>query len=117
MTSTVTIVFAFRAQKKTVQSLVLTHGVDAIEPAGKHFVDITLVTDIHDKSITRCVEHAMQSNCQFDDAEIRAEMTTSLRQNFDQLVTHFLSELRQILFAQRFDIRGRTYAIKQARRI
>ena len=57
---TVTIVLAFRAQEKSVQSLVLPHRADPIEPAGKHFVDITLMAHVEDKSVFRRFENAME---------------------------------------------------------
>jgi hypothetical protein len=41
-------------------------------------------------------------------------MTAGLRQNADQLVAHFLRELRQVLLAQRFDVRWRMDPIQQA---
>ena len=84
-------------KKKSVEPLVLPHRVDAIEAAGKHFVDVTLMTDIEDKPVLRRVEDAMQRDGQLDDAEIWPEMPAGLRKDFDQLVAHFLRELRQIL--------------------
>jgi hypothetical protein len=42
-------------------------------------------------------------------------MPAGLRENFDQLIAHFLSELRQIVFAKRFDVRGRADAVEQTR--
>src|SRR5204863_5781224 len=59
MTGAVAVVFAFCAQKKSVETLELPHRMKTFEAAGKHFVDITLMTDVHDETITRCVEHAM----------------------------------------------------------
>src|SRR5262249_18072830 len=53
---------------------------------------------------------------QLDNAEIRAEMATGLRENFDQLIAHFLSELRQILFTKRSDVGWRTDSIEQTLR-
>src|SRR5713226_10464502 len=53
VTGAVAIVFAFRSQKKTVQAAVLAHRGKAIETPGKHFVHVTLMTDVHDKSVTR----------------------------------------------------------------
>src|SRR4029453_741480 len=108
MTGAVAIVFAFRAQKKSVEALELTHRMKTIEPAGKHLMDIALMTDVHDKAIARRVEHTMQRNGQLDHAEIRSQMSSGLRKNFDQLIAHFLRELGQVLFAQRLDIRRRT---------
>src|SRR5260370_40389393 len=71
MTGTIAIVLAFRPQKKTIQATVLPHPGKAIEPPGKHFMHVTLMTDIHDKSVPRRVEDAMQRNGQLDHAEIR----------------------------------------------
>src|SRR5262249_20351782 len=93
---TVAIMFALGAQKKTVESAELAHRMKTIEPPGKHFVDVTLVTHIHDETVTRGVEHAMQRNGQLHNAEVGSEMPTGLRENLDQLIAHFLSQLRQI---------------------
>src|SRR6266478_5701274 len=105
---------AFSSQKKTIEPAVLPHRGKAIEPPGKYLVDITLVTDVHDKSVAWCVENAMQRDGQFDHAEIRTKMPACLRKDSDQLIAHFLRKLRQILFAQRFDVRGRTDPVEQA---
>src|SRR6266496_1472249 len=115
MAGTVAIVFAFCAQKKSVESLELPHRMKTIEPAGKNLMDIALMTDVHDKAIAWCVEHTMQRNGQFDHAEVRSQVSSGLRKNFDQLIAHFLRELGQVLFAQRLDIRGRTDPIEQSR--
>ena len=94
----VAIVFAFGAEKESVQSLVLPHGADAIEPAGKHLVHVALMADVEDKFVLRRVEDAVQRDGQLDDAEVRPEMSAGLRKDLDQFVAHFLRELRQILF-------------------
>ena len=73
---------------------------NAIEPAGKHLVDVALVADVEDELVLRRVEDAMQRDGQLDHAEVRSEMAAGLREDFDQLIAHFLRELRQILFAQ-----------------
>jgi hypothetical protein len=79
-------------------------------------MDVTLMAHVHDKSITGGVEDAMQGNRQFYYAKIWPQMTSGLRQDFDKLITHFVCELREILFAERFDIGGRTDPVEQARR-
>src|SRR5262249_50806254 len=61
----IAIMFALGAQKKTIEPAELTHGTKSIEPAGKHFVDIALVANVHDETVTRGVEHTMQCNGQF----------------------------------------------------
>ena len=101
----IAIVFAFRAQQKSVQPLVLPHRADAIETAGKHFVDVTLVADIENEAVPRSIENAMQRDGQFDHAEIGPKMASGLREDFDQLLANFLGKLRQILLADRFDVR------------
>ena len=83
MTGTIAIVFAFRAQKKTIEPLELPHRTKSIEPAGKHFMDIALVANVHDETVTRGVEHAMQRNGQLHNPEVRSEMSAGLRENFD----------------------------------
>ena len=108
----VAIVLAFGAQQESVQPLVLAHRVDAIAPAGKHLVDVALVADVEDELVLRRVEDAMQRDRQFDHAEVRAEMAAGLRKNADQLVAHFLRELRQLLLLQRLDVRRRTNALQ-----
>ena len=81
----VAIVFAFGPQQKSVQSLVLPHRADAIEAAGKHFVDVTLVADVEDKSVLGSIEDAVQRDGQFDHAEIWTEMAAGLRKDLDQI--------------------------------
>ena len=115
MSRSVAIVFAFRAQQKSVQPLVLPHRPDAIETAGKHFVDVTLVADIENEAVPRSIENAMQRDGQFDHAEIGPKMASGLREDFDQLLAHFLGKLRQILLADRLNIGRSANAVEQAR--
>src|SRR4051812_38446315 len=58
----VAVMFALGAQEEAVQSLVLPHGGNAIEAAGKHLVDVTLMTDIEDETILWRLEDAMECN-------------------------------------------------------
>src|SRR5207237_10019555 len=98
VTGTIAIMLAFGSQKKTIEPAVLPHRGKAIETPGKYLVDITLVTYVHDKSVSRCVENAMQRDGQFDYAEIRTKMPASLRKDSDQLLENFLRQLREIVF-------------------
>ena len=113
MSRAVAIVFAFGAQQEPVQSLVLPHRPNAIETTGKHFVDVALMADIENEAILRSVENAMERDGQFDHAKVGSEMAARLRENFDQLLAHFLSELRQILLLNRLHIRWSANAIEQ----
>src|SRR2546428_10011915 len=78
VTGSVTIVLAFCAQKKTIQSAVLPHRGKAIETTGEHFVHVTLMADVHDKAVARRVENPMQRDSQLDYAKIWAKMSASL---------------------------------------
>jgi hypothetical protein len=40
----------------------LAHGANAIETAGKHFVDIALVADVEDESVLRRLENPVQGD-------------------------------------------------------
>ena len=51
VTRAVTIMFAFGAEEKAVEPLVLPHRVDAIEAAGKHLVDVALMADVEDEFV------------------------------------------------------------------
>src|SRR5262249_36220424 len=104
----IAIMFALGAHKKTVEPGKLAHRVKTVEPPGKHFVHVALVAHVHDETVARSVEHAMQRDGQLYDAEIGSEVPAGLRKNFDQLIAHFLSELRQILFTKRLDVGWRT---------
>jgi hypothetical protein len=111
MSGSVTVMVTFRSEEETVQTLVLAHRPDTIEPPGKHFVDVTLVADVEDKLVPRRFEDAVKGNRQFDDAEVRPEVTPGLGKHLDELVAHFLRELGQVLFVQGLDIGWRTDSI------
>ncbi len=70
------------------------------------------MADVKDEFVARSFEDAMQRDRQLDHAEIRPKVAARLGENVDQLVPHFLRELRQIVFLQRFDVRRRTNALQ-----
>src|SRR2546430_2651256 len=78
MTRAVAVVFTLSAQKKTVESAELAHRIKTIEPAGKHLVDVALMTDVHSESVVRRVKNPVQGNCQFNNTEIWAQMPSGL---------------------------------------
>src|SRR4029453_14687765 len=59
VTRAVAIVLAFGAQQKAIKPAELTHGAKSVEPAGKHFVHIALVTDVHHKAVLGRFENTM----------------------------------------------------------
>src|SRR6266545_7669484 len=83
MTCAVAIVFALGAQKKAVEPAELAHRIKTIEPPGKQFVDVALMTDVHNEPVVRRVKDPVQSNRQFNDAEIWAQMPSGLGKDSD----------------------------------
>jgi len=83
MTCAVTIVFAFGAQKEAVEPAELPHRIKTIEPPGKQFVDVALMTDVHNEPVVRRVEDPVQRYRQFDHTEIWAQMPSGLGKNSD----------------------------------
>ena len=71
---------------------------------------------VHYESIARRFEDAVERDRQLNNAEIWPEMAAGLRQNTDQLITHFLRELGQVLFPQRLDVGRRMDSVEQALR-
>ncbi len=116
MPGAVAIMLALSPEQESVQPLVLPHRSDPIEPARKHFVDVTLMAHVENEPVLGRFEDAMQRDGQFDDAEVRAKMPAGLRQDLDQLFANFFGELRQVLFVQRLDVGGRTNPIQHPRR-
>src|SRR5205823_14054954 len=114
VTGAIAIMLAFGSQKKTIEPAVLPHRGKAVETPGKYLVHVTLMTDVHNESVARRVENPVQRDGQFDHAEIWTKMPACLRKYSDQLIAHFLRQLRQILFAQRFDIGRRANPVEQA---
>src|ERR1041385_5687547 len=116
MPRAIDVVLALGAEEETVQPFILSHGVNAIEPASEHLMHVALMTDIEDELVVRGGEAAVQRNGQLDHAEIRAEMAASLRKHLDQLVAHFLRKLRETFLRQRFHVGGRLNSLKQRHR-
>ena len=74
VTRAVAVMFALAAEQEAVQSLVLADRGKAIESAGEELVDIALVADIEEELVARRVEDSVQGECEFHNAEVRAEM-------------------------------------------
>src|SRR4029077_20288033 len=81
MPRAVAVVFTLGAQKETVKPAELAHRIKTIEPSGKHFVDVSLMTDVHNESVVRRVKNPVQGNRQFNHTEIWAQMPSGLRKD------------------------------------
>ena len=96
----------------------IAKNVGAIASYLNNIVANPTYAGLHDKArrfieaVAWRVEHAMQRNRQLNHAKVRPEMSTGLGKNFDQLIAHFLRELRQILLAKSLDVSGRADSIE-----
>ena len=72
------IVIAFGALGETGQSAALPQGPDAVSPACKDLVRVTLMADVPDYAVAGCVEHVVKRDGQFDDAKSCTEMASGL---------------------------------------
>jgi len=78
-------------------------------------VRVGLVANIPDKLVLRRVEHVMQCDCQFHDAEAGAQMAAGNRDDIDCLLAQFIGELAQAPSVERPQLVGLADAIKQWR--
>ena len=63
------VIFAFGALGETGQAAALPQGADPVAPAGEDLVGIGLMSYVPDQPVRGGIEHGMQRNRQFDDAQ------------------------------------------------
>ena len=107
------IVFALAAPGEAGQPAALAQGPDPVAPAGEDLVGIALVADIPDQNVLGGVEHRMQRDGEFDDAETRAEMTSGLRHRGDGFVPELVADLPETVDLHAPEIRRAAQGIKQ----
>ena len=88
---------AFRPLGEAGQPAWLAKGSDPIAPAGQDLVGITLMTDIPEDFIARCVEYVVQRHRQLDHAEPGPEMATGDRDRIDGLGAKLIRHLAKAL--------------------
>ena len=90
------VVFALGALGEAGKAAALAQRADAVAPAGEDLVRIGLVADVPDQPVARRVEHVVQRDGQFDDAEAGAEMAAGDRDRVDRLLPQLVGELAQV---------------------
>ena len=113
MRSTKRIIFAFRTLGEAGQTATLAKRTDTITTAGQNFVGISLMSNVPNQNIVRCVEHVMQSGRQFDNAKPRAQMPTGNRNRIDGFSAQFIRDLLQLGGFQFTQIFGNVDGIQQ----
>ena len=76
MTRAIDVVLRLGNFSKAGKTVELPDRHHTIEPASQHLMNIALVTRIPDQPVDRAVEHIVERNCQLNNAEVAAEMTT-----------------------------------------
>src|ERR1700739_2780785 len=90
MTGAVGVVLALGAEHEAVQTGGLANGFEALAASGEQLVDIGVMADGENEPVPRGVEDIMKRQRQFNDAEIRAEMSSGFRQGENQTLANFL---------------------------
>ena len=62
MTGTIAIVFGFGAQKESIETLILSDGINLLGSSGEHFVDIALVGNIEKELVYWRFKNVMQGD-------------------------------------------------------
>ena len=68
-------------------------------------MDVTLMTDIEDKFVLRCVENPVQRNGQLNDSQVWTEVASGLGEDTDQFLAHLFGQKRQVFFFNCLHIR------------
>jgi len=94
------VVGAFGALWKAGNAAVHAQRAHAFAAAGQHLVGVTLVADVPDQAVFRCVEDGVQGDGQFDRAKVGRQVAAGLRDRVDQEGAQFACQLWQLLAVQ-----------------
>ena len=98
------VMFTFRAQSETVESIRRANRVKAVFSPGQKLVDINLVAHVPDELVVRGRKDFVQRDRQLDDAEVGSKMPPVGGQLRDQFVANFLGQFLQLGHGQFLDV-------------
>ena len=87
------VVLAFGAAGEAREAAALAQGAHPAAPPGQDLVRISLMTDVPDQPVVRCLEYRVDRNRQLNHAERGAEMAARHGNGVDRLGAQFRSEL------------------------
>ena len=108
----ISVVFAFGAQHEAVQSTRLANRLKTLATPGKELMNVCLMAHVKDEFVGRGVEDIMQSKRQLDHAEIRTEVSASLRESKNQSLANFLRKRFKLRNRKLLDICGRVDGVE-----
>ncbi len=86
----------FNRGDKTTKPFELAQRIEFVAAPRQHLVHISLVTDIPEDLILGSVEHSMQRQRDFNDAQIGGKMPSGARQTADYFLTNFACKFLQV---------------------
>jgi len=86
------VVFGFAAHRKAGDTAAFTQRVELIAAPAQNLVNVRLMANVPNQLVGRKIEHAMQRDCKFDDAEIRRQMAAVARARYDEYVANLTCE-------------------------
>jgi|SRR5690625_4350033 len=109
------VVFALVSGEKTAQAAGFSDLPESFAlSSGEEFVNVSLVGDVENELIFRSGKNAMQGDRQFDDAEIRADVAAVDGGDFEDFLSDFSGERRELFRVELLEI-GRTENLRQNR--
>jgi hypothetical protein len=102
----VAVVFAFRPQGESIQTIGGADGAESVLSAGEDLVDVDLMAHVPHEFVGGGFEAAMQGDSQFDDPQVRPQMAAVLGESVDQFLSDIGCEFRELVHGQLLDVRG-----------
>jgi len=85
------VVFTFAALRESTQATVLAVGVKPVAASGQNFVTVSLVADVPNQLVFRCIERVVQCHRQFYYAQASSEVPSLFRNDVDNEVAQFIT--------------------------
>jgi hypothetical protein len=83
---------ALRATGISRESAALAQLCEIATPTSQKFVNVRLMSGVPEKDVLRRVKHAMQRQGEFDNAEVRTQVSTGRGDRGDDELSNFLTE-------------------------
>jgi hypothetical protein len=94
------VVFALGPLGEAGEAAALAQRANAVAAGGENLVRVGLMADIPDDPVARRVEHVMQRDGQFDNAQAGAEVAAGHRNRRNGFLAQFVGEPTQLVLGQ-----------------
>src|ERR1017187_7166430 len=100
------IVLAFLAFRETADALINPVCGKNRSPAGKYFMPVSLMSYVPNQLIIGGIKYVVQGYCQFNNAQTGSKMASFNRYHINNVLTQFITKLRQLVFTEFAKIGG-----------